>query len=106
MVEALGHEVIEAVDGESALQAAREHRPDVILMDIQMPGMNGVEALHALRAGDATKRLPVVAVTAHAMSGDAERFLDEGFADYISKPIARVSLARALESALTVSHDG
>jgi two-component system cell cycle response regulator DivK len=66
--------------------------PEVLLLDISLPGMDGVEVLKALRAAESTASLPVIALTAHAMAGDEQRFLDEGFDAYVSKPIVEESL--------------
>ena len=84
-------------DGEEAVRAAAEARYDVVLMDIQMPGVDGVEATRRIRAlpGPAG-RVPVIAVTANAMEGDRERYLAAGMDDYLSKPLGREELARAL----------
>ncbi len=82
-----GFEVVEAETAEQGLDAARQQRPDLVLLDVQLPGMDGVGALQALRADAELKTIPVVAVTAFAMRGDEDRFLSEGFDSYISKPI-------------------
>jgi two-component system cell cycle response regulator DivK len=87
VLRATGHEVLEASTGERALALAREQSPDLVLMDIQLPDMNGVEALAQLRSDPRTASLPVLAVTAQAMKGDRERFIGEGFDAYLSKPI-------------------
>lgn len=84
---ATGHEVLEASSGKEALALAREHVPGLILMDIQLPDMNGVETLGRLRADPRTASIPVLAVTAQAMKGDREHFMAEGFNAYLSKPI-------------------
>lgn len=73
-------------DGKVALQGLREDRPDLVLLDI-FPGMDGLEVLREIRADEALRDLPVIALTAHAMAGDRERFLDAGFDAYLSKPI-------------------
>lgn len=82
-----GCQVDEAADGAQGLAAARQGLPTLILMDIQMPVMDGLEALRQLRADPATRGIPVVALTAYAMVGDRERLLQAGFVDYISKPL-------------------
>jgi two-component system cell cycle response regulator DivK len=83
-----GFRVVEATTATDALVAARaEDRPDLVLMDVQLPDMDGVEALRLLRADPLTGAIPVVAVTAFAMKGDRERLLAEGFDGYVSKPI-------------------
>jgi two-component system, cell cycle response regulator DivK len=87
VLQAKGYETLEAVTGEEAVDLATEHLPDLVLMDVQLPGIDGVEALRRLRADDRTAGLRVVALTAQAMAGDRERFLEAGFDDYISKPV-------------------
>ena len=82
-----GFDVVEAETAELGLDAARQKRPDLVLLDVQLPGMDGVGALQALRADPELASIPVVAVTAFAMRGDEDRFLSEGFDSYISKPI-------------------
>lgn len=78
-------------DGPSALAGITEAPPAIVLLDISLPGMDGVEVLSHLRANDRTARIPIVAVTAHAMAGDRERFLSLGFDAYLSKPIRRAA---------------
>lgn len=80
------HTVLEAMDGESGLLLAREARPDLVLMDVQMPGMDGLTVVRALRADPATAGLKVLALTALAMKGDAERVLAAGCDAYLAKP--------------------
>lgn len=77
----------EYVDGPSALAGIPDSVPAVVLLDISLPGMDGTAVLAALRADERTSRVPVVALTAHAMSGDAERFAALGFDAYVTKPI-------------------
>ena len=83
-----GHETLEAANGEDAIALACAHRPHLVLMDIQLPGMDGVEALRRMRAESGTARTRVVALTAFAMKDDRERFLAAGFDEYIEKPIS------------------
>lgn len=85
---AYGHQVASANDGAAGVAAARRERPDLILMDLQMPTMNGFEAVHELKADVALARVPVIAVTAFAMVGDRDEILASGFDGYIAKPIA------------------
>ena len=84
---ARGYRTLEATTGGEAVELATEQAPDLVLMDIQMPGVDGVEALRRLRADERTAGIPVLAVTAQAMQGDRERFLAEGFDGYLSKPV-------------------
>jgi two-component system cell cycle response regulator DivK len=82
-----GYETLEAMTAGEGLVLALEHHPDLVLMDIQLPDMDGREALKRLRADHQTASIPVVAVTAFAMSDDREEFLAAGFDGYMSKPI-------------------
>jgi two-component system, cell cycle response regulator DivK len=84
---ATGYRTLEAATGGRALQLAAEHAPDLVLMDIQLPDVDGVHALRRLRADERTAAIPVLAVTAQAMHGDRERFLAAGFDGYVSKPL-------------------
>jgi two-component system, cell cycle response regulator DivK len=87
VLQAKGYVPLEATSGERAVELATEHVPDLILMDVQLPGMDGIEALGHIRADERTASIPVVALTAQAMAGDRERFLESGFDGYISKPV-------------------
>ena len=87
MLEPLGCVVIPAESAEEGLALARSTRPDVILLDIRLPGMSGNEAIARIRAMPELRRIPVIAVTAQAMQGDEEDALQRGFDAYISKPI-------------------
>jgi two-component system cell cycle response regulator DivK len=89
---AAGYRTLEATTGEEAVAVATEHSPDLVLMDIQLPDIDGVEALGRLRADGRTASLPVLALTAQAMEGDRERFLAAGFDGYLSKPVNVVDL--------------
>jgi two-component system cell cycle response regulator DivK len=82
-----GYRTIEAETGEAGVQLARAERPALVLMDIQLPGMNGLQALAALRADPATRGIPVMAVTASAMMHDRQAIMAAGFDGYQSKPI-------------------
>jgi PAS domain S-box-containing protein len=93
-------EVVEATNGASGIKMARDMAPAVILMDMQMPGMDGLTATTQLKADPRTSGIPIIAVTAHAMAGDAERMLAAGCAGYVSKPISRAKLDEAMSSAL------
>ena len=93
---ATGFESLEATTGGRAVELAAEQSPDVVLMDIQLPDIDGLEALSRLRADARTKAIPVLALTAQAMHGDRERFLAAGFDGYLSKPVSVVELVRAV----------
>jgi CheY-like chemotaxis protein len=83
----VGYRTLEAGDAELGIELARTHRPDLILMDVQLPGMNGMEALAQLRSDPVTAELRVVAVTAFAMKEDPARILAAGFDGYLEKPL-------------------
>ncbi|MEY2567016.1 MAG: two-component system, cell cycle response regulator DivK [Actinomycetota bacterium] len=87
LLQVKGYRTIEATEAGAGIALALEHLPSVVLMDIQLPDMDGREALAVLRADDRTAAIPVIAVTAFAMTGDRERFLEAGFDDYVTKPI-------------------
>jgi two-component system cell cycle response regulator DivK len=82
-----GYRTLEATTGGEAVELAIEHGPDLVLMDIQLPDIDGVQALGRLRANERTAAIPVLALTAQAMDGDRERFLAAGFDGYLSKPV-------------------
>ena len=84
---ATGYRTLEATTGGQAIRLATAHAPDLVLMDIQLPDIGGVEALSRLRADERTASVPVVALTAQAMEGDRERVLAAGFDGYLSKPV-------------------
>jgi len=88
------------VDGPAGLALARRALPAAVLMDINLPGMSGYEALERLRAEPATSRIPVIAISANAMASDRERGLQAGFAAYITKPIEVAGLLDALQGVL------
>ena len=87
VVEEAGHEVATAVDAESALAALAARKPAVILMDLQLPGIDGLELTRRIKASPATQDVAIIAVTAYAMKGDREKALAAGCDDYVSKPI-------------------
>ena len=88
LLESVGHTVIPAIDAESGLTLARDEQPDLVLMDIQLPGMDGLQATALLKQGEATRSIPVIALTALAMKGDEERIRAAGCDGYIAKPLA------------------
>lgn len=94
-------EIDEYEDGPAALAAFAVSRPDLVLLDISLPGIDGIEVLARLKADVALSGVPVIALTAHAMSGDRERLLGLGFDDYVSKPIVdEEELVRAIDALL------
>ena len=93
-----GYVVLEAADAERGIALARERRPDLVLMDVQLPGIDGVEALRRLRADPDTAGIPVVALTAFAMRDDRERLLAAGFDGYVSKPVSVRALPGQVEA--------
>ena len=84
---ATGYRTLEATTGAEAVELASSNVPDLVLMDIQLPDFDGVQALHRLRANERTAAIPVLAVTAQAMQGDRQEFLAAGFDGYVSKPV-------------------
>jgi two-component system cell cycle response regulator DivK len=88
LLESQGYEVIQTRDGLSALELARTHRPDLILMDIQLPEVSGIDVTKWLKEDEELRHIPVIAVTAFAMKGDQERIRESGCEAYISKPIS------------------
>lgn len=87
MLETGEYEILQAEDGETGIKVAKETLPDLILLDIQMPLMDGITAFKLLQSEHSTKDIPVVALTAYAMEGDREKLLSIGFRDYIAKPV-------------------
>ncbi|HVS61235.1 MAG TPA: response regulator [Gemmatimonadaceae bacterium] len=88
LLQSAGHSVLSARDAETGLTLARDEQPDLVLMDIQLPGMDGLEATALLKRDAATRDIPVVALTALAMKGDEERIRAAGCDGYIAKPLA------------------
>jgi len=87
LLQSVGHTVLSTTDAEAGLTLARDEQPDLILMDIQLPGMDGLEAIALLKGDDATRAIPVIALTALAMKGDEERIRAAGCDAYIAKPM-------------------
>ena len=87
VLEAHGYDILKTDQGEIAVELARQYQPDLILMDIQLPDISGLEATRKLKEDPATRAIPVIAVTAFAMSGDERKALDSGCDAYVSKPI-------------------
>ena len=87
VLQATGYSTLEATTGEEAIELSLSQAPALVLMDVQLPGIDGVEALERLRQNERTASIPVLALTAQAMSGDRERFLEAGFDGYLAKPV-------------------
>ncbi len=88
LLEAHGVDTVETRDGKNVLELAREHKPDLILMDIQLPEISGLDVTRMLKNDEELKSIPVIAVTAFAMKGDEQKIREGGCEDYISKPIS------------------
>ena len=86
------YEIVEFATGAEAIGGFRRDRPDVVVLDISLPEMDGTEVLRLIRGDSELRDLPVIALTAHAMAGDREKYLSAGFNDYISKPILDMNL--------------
>jgi CheY-like chemotaxis protein len=87
LVRANGYEVFTAIDADAAIAAVREHKPRLILMDLQLPGIDGLEVTRRLKSDPATRDIVIVALTAYAMKGDQEKAMAAGCDDYVTKPI-------------------
>ena len=98
LLEERGYDIVKATSGEEALALTRETvAPDLILMDIHLPGMDGLSVVRAIKEDTRTARIPVLALTAHAMRGDKDRFLEAGCDGYISKPIDVKTFVASIE---------
>ncbi|MCK5934914.1 MAG: response regulator [Fulvimarina manganoxydans] len=100
LIEAYGYETVQTRSGLNAVELAREHRPDLILMDIQLPEISGLEVTRKLKDDPELRRIPVIAVTAFAMKGDEERIREGGCEAYISKPISVPKFIETIKSFL------
>lgn len=100
ILKSAGYEVLQAEDADVGIQIARREHPALILMDIQLPGTDGLTATRMLRNFDDTRDVPIIAVTAHAMDGDEERILAAGCNGYLSKPIQMRALLNLVETEL------
>ena len=97
LLEAHGYNILQTKDGMEALQLARQHHPDLILMDIQLPEVSGLEVTKWLKEDEKLKSIPVIAVTAFAMTGDEEKIREGGCEAYIAKPISVTSFLKTVE---------
>jgi two-component system cell cycle response regulator DivK len=100
VLQAKGYATLEATTGEDGVRLARERLPDLVLMDIQLPGISGIDALRMLRADRATAAIPVIAVTASVMQQDRKLITDSGFDAYVAKPISLREFLDAVKQAL------
>ncbi len=98
-----GFEVVFAVNGKEGVALARSEKPDIILMDMSLPVMDGWEATRCLKADDATRSVPVIGLTAHAMSGDREKAIEAGCDDYDTKPVEIDRLIGKIERLLSAA---
>ena len=105
VLEAFGYAVCAAVDGESGLALALADPPDLVICDLQLPGIDGIEVAKRLKAQSGFAHIPLVALTAYAMVGDRERVLAAGFTSYLTKPVQFGALKQAIESALGARQD-
>jgi two-component system, cell cycle response regulator DivK len=96
-----GYSILQTRDGMEALKLARQHKPDLILMDIQLPGVSGLEVTKWIKDEDALKAIPIIAVTAFAMKGDEEKFRRGGCDEYIAKPISVTDFLKTVEQFLS-----
>ena len=101
LLQRFGYEIIEASDGEQGVKIAGEKIPDLILMDIMMPKMDGLEATRIIKADEKTKHIPIIALTSYAMKGDREKTIEAGCDGYIAKPIDIKEVLKAIEHFLT-----
>jgi len=101
LLEMRGYNILQAREGIEALKLARRHRPDLIVMDIQLPGMSGLEVTKWIKEDDALRAIPVIAVTAFAMRGDEEKIRQAGCDAYIAKPMSTSGFLKTIERFLT-----
>jgi two-component system, cell cycle response regulator DivK len=98
IIEKMGHQPIKAVTGEEGVEMAIKESPDLILMDIQLPGIDGLEAIKLIRASQGSAPVPIIAITSYAMTGDRERLLAAGCNGYLEKPINSETIAGELNA--------
>ena len=102
VLKAKGYNVIEAETGEEALNILRNQKPDIILMDIQLPGIDGITLIKQIKATTTLKDIPIIAVTAYAMKGDEEKIMEAGCDAYVSKPINTQELPLIVEKYIKI----
>ena len=105
LLQSAGHTVLSAIDAEAGLTLARSDAPDLILMDIQLPGMDGLEATALLKRDELTRAIPVIALTALAMKGDEERIRAAGCDGYIAKPMRYQEFLATVAAQLETAHE-
>jgi two-component system cell cycle response regulator DivK len=101
LLQRFGHETMEAADGEQGIALAKTAQPDLILMDIMMPKMDGLEATRIIKTDIKTKHIPIIALTSNAMKGDKERTLEVGCDMYIAKPVDILEVMKAIQHFLS-----
>jgi two-component system, cell cycle response regulator DivK len=101
LLEAHGYNILQTRDGMEALKLARQHKPDLILMDIQLPEVSGLEVTKWIKEDDALKAIPIIAVTAFAMKGDEEKIREGGCEAYIAKPISVTNFLKTVQQFLS-----
>ena len=102
LLQRFGYEILEASDGEEGVKSAGEKIPNLILMDIMMPKMDGLEATRIIKANTQTKQIPIIALTSYAMKGDRERTIEAGCDGYIAKPIDIQEVLKTIEHFLNI----
>lgn len=105
ILKSLGYEMFEAIDGLSGVDLAINEQPNIILMDINLPDIDGIEATTRLKQEDSTRNIPIIALTANAMHGDKERFLEAGCDGYLAKPVSKLELQNTIAIFLDARHN-
>lgn len=105
MIASQGYEVLQATDGHLGLDMAHKQRPDLIIMDVQLPGLSGLQVTENLKGNDDTRNIPIIATTAFALRGDQEKILASGCDGYMAKPIAIAEFLDLIEELLTRSSE-
>ena len=104
MIASQGYDVLQASDGLAGLDLARQRHPDLIIMDVQLPGMSGLDVTYSLKADAATRDILIIATTAYALRGDEEKIRASGCDGYMAKPIAISEFLDLVDSLMTLSH--
>src|SRR5580765_3485923 len=98
MIASQGYDVLQAADGHQGLAMAQQHRPDLVIMDVQLPGMSGLEVAQTLKADDNTRGIRIIATTAYALSDDEQKIIENGCDAYMAKPIAITEFLELIDS--------